>query len=154
MKQVTIDNVKARIAHLETCSQIGGRLSMVREFELACLRQLLESMAQKPFMYGIADPDGNAHMDEMCVCVTPAGVEESVSCLNEHNTDVGDALYQVVPLYRHPVNPVTEVYNIGDATMRHIFTPTGMTNVSDMQAVFDRVETVLAGMEQPAPVVD
>lgn len=46
-----------------------------------------------------------------------------------------------------------DVYNIGDATMRHIFTPTGMTNVSDMQAVFDRVETVLAGMEQPAPVV-
>lgn len=46
-----------------------------------------------------------------------------------------------------------EKYNIGDATMRHIFTPTGMTNVSDMQAVFDRVEAVLVGMEQPAPVV-
>ncbi|HBR4097147.1 TPA: DUF551 domain-containing protein [Klebsiella pneumoniae] len=37
--------------------------------------------------------------------------------------------------------------------MRHIFTPTGMTNVSDMQAVFDRVEAVLVGMVQPAPVV-
>nr|WP_309598470.1 DUF551 domain-containing protein [Klebsiella pneumoniae] len=37
--------------------------------------------------------------------------------------------------------------------MRHIFTPTGMTNVSDMQAVFDRVEAVLVGMEQPVPVV-
>ncbi|EIX9516972.1 DUF551 domain-containing protein [Klebsiella pneumoniae] len=37
--------------------------------------------------------------------------------------------------------------------MRHIFTPTGMTNVSDMQAVFDRVEAVLVGMDQPAPVV-
>lgn len=48
---------------------------------------------------------------------------------------------------------VQDVYNIGDATMRHIFTPTGMTNISDLQAVFDRVETVLAGMEQPAPVV-
>ncbi|HIF0960504.1 TPA: hypothetical protein ACXYR6_005498, partial [Klebsiella pneumoniae] len=30
---------------------------------------------------------------------------------------------------------------------------TGMTNVSDMQAVFDRVEAVLVGMDQPAPVV-
>ncbi|EOT0582642.1 DUF550 domain-containing protein [Klebsiella pneumoniae] len=49
--------------------------------------------------------------------------------------------------------PAPEKYNIGDATMRHIFTPTGMTNVSDMQAVFDRVEAVLVGMEQPAPVV-
>ncbi|HCM5779744.1 TPA: DUF551 domain-containing protein [Klebsiella variicola subsp. variicola] len=28
-----------------------------------------------------------------------------------------------------------------------------MTNVSDMQAVFDRVEAVLVGMDQPAPVV-
>ncbi|HBV5205483.1 TPA: DUF551 domain-containing protein [Enterobacter hormaechei] len=35
--------------------------------------------------------------------------------------------------------------------MRHIFTPTGITDVSDMQAVFDQIETVLAGMWQPAP---
>lgn len=55
-------------------------------------------------------------------------------------------------LYRH-AQPAPEKYNIGDATMRHIFTPTGMTNVSDMQAVFDRVEAVLVGVEQPAPVV-
>ncbi|EOX0566195.1 DUF551 domain-containing protein [Klebsiella pneumoniae] len=58
----------------------------------------------------------------------------------------------VLPLYRH-AQPAPEKYNIGDATMRHIFTPTGMTNVSDMQAVFDRVEAVLVGMEQPVPVV-
>ena len=55
-------------------------------------------------------------------------------------------------LYRH-AQPAPEKYNIGDATMRHIFTPTGMTDVSDMQAVFDRVEASLGGMEQPAPVV-
>ncbi|HGN9393358.1 TPA: DUF551 domain-containing protein [Klebsiella pneumoniae] len=55
-------------------------------------------------------------------------------------------------LYRH-AQPAPEKYNIGDATKRHIFTPTGMTNVSDMQAVFDRVEAVLVGMDQPAPVV-
>ncbi|HGF1182530.1 TPA: hypothetical protein ACF6V9_004317 [Klebsiella pneumoniae] len=58
----------------------------------------------------------------------------------------------VLPLYRH-AQPAPEKYNIGDATMRHIFTPTSMTNVSDMQAVFDRVEAVLVGMDQPAPVV-
>ena len=56
-------------------------------------------------------------------------------------------------LGRTPAQPAPEKYNIGDATMRHIFTPTGMTNVSDMQAVFDRVEAVLVGMDQPAPVV-
>lgn len=58
----------------------------------------------------------------------------------------------VLPLYRH-AQPAPEKYNIGDATMRHIFTPTGMTSISDMQAVFDRVEAVLVGMDQPAPVV-
>ncbi len=52
-----------------------------------------------------------------------------------------------------PAQPAPEKYNIGDATMRHIFTPTGMTDVSNMQAVFDRVEAVLGGMDQPAPVV-
>lgn len=59
---------------------------------------------------------------------------------------------EFMTLYRH-AQPTPEKYNIGDATIRHIFTPTGMTNVSDMQAVFDRVEAVLVGMEQPAPVV-
>lgn len=57
------------------------------------------------------------------------------------------------PLYAAPpAQAVPEVYNIGDATMRHIFTPAGITDVSDMQAVFDQIETVLAGMWQPAPV--
>lgn len=45
--------------------------------------------------------------------------------------------------------PAPDKYNIGEATMLHIFTATGMTDVSDMQAVFDRVEVVLNGMEQP-----
>ncbi|AWX03637.1 hypothetical protein QEA69_004728 [Enterobacter hormaechei] len=53
-------------------------------------------------------------------------------------------------LYTAP--PAPEFYKMGDATMRHIFTPTGITDVSDMQAVFDQIETVLAGMWQPAPV--
>lgn len=71
-------------------------------------------------------------------------------CRTEFVATDGDVA--VLPLYRH-AQPAPEKYNIGDATMRHIFTPTGMTNVSDMQAVFDRVEAVLVGMNQPAPVV-
>lgn len=43
MKEVNVDNVQARIAHLETCAQIGGRLSMGHEFEMACLRKLAAS---------------------------------------------------------------------------------------------------------------
>lgn len=42
MKEVTIDNVKARIAQLETSEQIGGRLPIRHEFEMACLHRMLE----------------------------------------------------------------------------------------------------------------
>lgn len=52
------------------------------------------------------------------------------------------------PLYAAP--PAQVKYNIGDATMRHIFAPTCITDVSDMQAVFDRVEIVLAKSEPVA----
>ncbi|HCY2110837.1 TPA: hypothetical protein O1J55_003969 [Escherichia coli] len=69
---------------------------------------------------------------------------------NGHNEFSGGG--KGIPLYRH-AQPAPQKYNIGDATMRHIFTPTGMTNVSNMQAVFDRVEAVLVGMEQSVPVV-
>ncbi len=79
------------------------------------------------------------------------GGAKNVVCFDSGNA-YADPLREVTPLYRHP-QPAPEKYNIGDATMRHIFTPTGMTNVSDMQAVFDRVEAVLVGMDQPAPVV-
>lgn len=44
----------------------------------------------------------------------------------------------------YTAQPAPEKYNIGEATMCHIFTATGMTDVSDMQAVFDRIEAVLA----------
>lgn len=46
MKQVTIDNVRERIARIEECASRmpgGLRLSMNTEFELACLRQLAAS---------------------------------------------------------------------------------------------------------------
>lgn len=47
MKQVTIENVRERIARIEECASRmpgGLRLSMNTEFELACLRQLLAQM--------------------------------------------------------------------------------------------------------------
>lgn len=40
MKEVTIDSVRERIAHLELQAQIGGRLPIRHEFEMACLRKL------------------------------------------------------------------------------------------------------------------
>ena len=50
MKQVTIDNVRERIARIEECASRmpgGLRLSMNTEFELACLRQLLAKLESR-----------------------------------------------------------------------------------------------------------
>lgn len=56
----------------------------------------------KPFMYGIADPDGAAHFGEFCVSSDAAHVEDEVNQLNEDCTEDGESLYKVVPLYRLP----------------------------------------------------
>lgn len=37
----------------------------------------------------------------------------------------------------------TSIYIIGDLTMAKVFKPAGLTNVNDLQAVFDAVETAL-----------
>ncbi|MDV0591952.1 DUF551 domain-containing protein [Raoultella ornithinolytica] len=55
----------------------------------------------KPFMYGIADPDGNAYIDEFCVSEDLGLVEDTVNELN-YDREEGDELnYSVVALYRH-----------------------------------------------------
>ncbi|MEH8711508.1 hypothetical protein [Klebsiella quasipneumoniae] len=92
------------------------------------------------------DSEPLAYTDERNLGYIDRG-RETAYLWGKQNSEASD-----VALYRH-AQPTPEKYNIGDATMRHIFTPTVMTNVSDMQAVFDRVEAVLVGMEQPAPVV-
>ena len=107
MKQVTIDNVRERIAELEMVHS-HGELSLRGEFELACLRMLADSMDVKPFMYGIADPDGAAHMDECCVSTSMAGIEDYVHMLNEECEEVGPR-FKVVPLYTAPPVQVNSV---------------------------------------------
>lgn len=40
--------------------------------------------------------------------------------------------------------PQSKTYTVGPNTMKHVFEASGLTNVSDLQAVLDRVETALA----------
>lgn len=107
MKEVTIDTVRERIAELEMVHG-HGELSLRGEFELACLRMLVASMDVRPFMYGIADPDGAAHMDECCVSTSMAGIEDYVHMLNEE-CEEGGPLFTVVALYTAPPAQVTSV---------------------------------------------
>ncbi|MEQ9860607.1 hypothetical protein OI450_14315 [Pectobacterium cacticida] len=73
--------------------------------ELISLRtQLAELRGQDVFMYGIADPDGNAYFDECCV--GDAGLMgDEVARLNDDLED-GDPLYSVVELFCRPVPSV------------------------------------------------
>lgn len=181
MKKVTIESVKARIAHLETCAQIGGRLSMGHEFEMACLRMLLASLEQKPGLWEIDNPGEGTYYSphgprdfetvaQLWYAAPPpvqAGVDDDVRnviTLLENNewaehcteTELGQSLEsEITRLYNwRSSQPAPVKYNIGEATMLHIFTATGMTDVSDMQAVFDRVESVLVKMERKPKVIE
>lgn len=99
---------------------------------LACVPEVDSEPVGKPFMYGIADPDGNAYIDEFCVSEDLGLVEDAVNELN-YDREEGDELnYSVVALYRHaqpaPVVPPMQHWeelcreypdmSIGDAIIR------------------------------------
>lgn len=139
MKEVTIDNVRERIARIEECANRmpgGLRLSMNTEFELACLRQLLAAMDSEPVAY--------IPRSQLNLLKNRAIVEADLSKVQR---------FDEIPLYRH-AQPAPQKYNIGEATMLHIFTATGMTDVSDMQAVFDQVEKALVKLERKPKVIE
>ncbi|MGN5571422.1 hypothetical protein [Enterobacter sp. Lyrl_3] len=92
-------------------------------------------------MFGL----GMVAMDALLASLEPVSVFKI-----DHESSLIKHVKKVVSETNAP--PAPEIYHVGDATMRHIFTPTGITDVSDMQPVFDQIETVLAGMWQPAPV--
>lgn len=74
--------------------------------EVANLRKITDKLQawveQKPFMYGIVNPDGDAYIDEFCVANDPGVLEDEVNALNE-NLEDGVPPFQIVTLYRHSV---------------------------------------------------
>ncbi|HAS1116618.1 TPA: hypothetical protein I3798_005078, partial [Enterobacter cloacae] len=86
-------------------------------------------------MFGL----GMVAMDALLASLEPVSVFKI-----DHESSLIKHVKKVVSETNAP--PAPEIYHVGDATMRHIFTPTGITDVSDMQPVFDQIETVLAGM--------
>ncbi|UFT95022.1 hypothetical protein [Pectobacterium carotovorum] len=63
--------------------------------------KLADLYAQKPFMHGIGDPDGNAYFDECCVG-NMGLMDAQVTNLND-DLEEGEPRYSVVALYREPV---------------------------------------------------
>ncbi|MGG1954320.1 hypothetical protein [Enterobacter cloacae] len=125
------------------------------------LRTIAELEEERDSMLGVVNEDAAMALAAMKLALASLEAEAVADVVawsspNEERTcDVHLRRHDIKPgpLYAAPpAQAVPEVYNIGDATMRHIFTPAGITDVSDMQAVFDQIETVLAGIWQPAPV--
>lgn len=42
-----------------------------------------------------------------------------------------------------------EIFTAGSLTMKHVFEPSGLTNLSDMQAVLNAIETALEALTNP-----
>lgn len=106
----------------------GAPVTRQEEQELA--RMALAAMdsepAGKPFMYGIADPDGNAYIDDFCVSEDLGLVEDAVTELNYDREEGDELCYSAIPLYRH-AQPVPEEIPIETATIIAYGLPT--TNI-------------------------
>lgn len=88
-----------RIAELFECVDMCDDMSIDENADMAsALRELQQRrLADKNcFMYGIVNPDGQAHMDEFCVSCDIGLLETEVAALNSSEGTDG---YRVVALY-------------------------------------------------------
>lgn len=128
---------------------------LTKEWLLTTIAELEEERDATP---GAVNEDAAMALAAMKIALASLEAESVADVVawsspNEERTcDIRMRRHDIKPGSLYTAPPAPEFYKIGDATMRHIFTPTGITDVSDMQAVFDQIETVLAGMWQPAPV--
>lgn len=129
--------------------------TLTKEWLLTTIAELEEERDATP---GAVNEDASMALAAMKLALASLEAEAVADVVawsspNEERTcDIRMRRHDIKPGSLYTAPPAPEFYKIGDATMRHIFTPTGITDVSDMQAVFDQIETVLAGMWQPAPV--
>lgn len=132
-------------------------ITLTKEWLLKTIAELEEERDATP---GTVNEDAAMALAAMKIALASLEAEAVADVVawsspNEERTcDIRMRRHDIKPGSLYTAPPAPEFYKIGDATMRHIFTPAGITDVSDMQAVFDQIETVLAGMWQPAPVVD
>lgn len=104
-KEQLIEAVKSRMEInrylLENSPRNSGVLLEVA-LNLKADEIALAALTAKPFMYGIEDCDGKAHMDEFCVSTDAGSIESTVNDLNEMQCEEGGD-FNVVALYRLPM---------------------------------------------------
>ncbi|WP_370611775.1 hypothetical protein [Klebsiella aerogenes] len=113
MMKVTKEWLELTIAEYEAiCIDLPFDLNEEARNMLVVLKIALSQIGGEPFMYGIADPNGKAYIDEDCVSDDPVMVEITVDALNEV---FGDKFYRMVPLYlgpNVPADPSEEKNNV------------------------------------------
>ena len=107
--QMPILTEEQRAAEIEQTKELRNHLNFWghasgfdAEFLMRVTDAYLAMLTAKPFMYGIMDADGGAHMDECCVSTSLAGVSDSIDVLNEELTEEGDPQYKPVALFTTP----------------------------------------------------
>lgn len=127
-KKTLIADCEMEIAHFKkVMAEWDLHPTSQAEYESHLIRQeiALAALTAKPFMYGIMDADGAAHMDECCVSTSLAGVSDSVDVLNEELTEEGDPQYKPVALFTAPI--VVTPLEINKDVIREIFMRNGFT---------------------------
>jgi len=102
-KEQLVEYVKGCIEHAERFPGVE-----IADKEKAIFEIALAALTAKPFMYGIADPDGDPHFDENCVSREATALDSEVDFLNEEMgggdgpRGVVSDEYHIVALYQMP----------------------------------------------------
>lgn len=105
-KEQLIEQAQKNVAILRGAVERIPGASDAAVIHLRLAEIALAVLTAKPFMYGIADPDGDAHFDEHCVGSSPSIIEDEVAILNEQSAasdgprGVISDEYRVVALYQ------------------------------------------------------
>lgn len=99
-----IAHIMDKAARIKPDRQIDSDHRKEALMNLRILEIALSTLKAKPFMYGIADPDGGPHFAEFCVSGNLQHIEKEVETLNAiDEIDVNcEPHYRVAPLYRLP----------------------------------------------------
>lgn len=107
-KEQLIEQAQKNVAVLRGAVERIRGASDAAVIHLRLAEITLAVLTAKPFMYGIADPDGVAHFDEECVGSDAGILQDEVDCLNDEACGgdgprgVESDEYRVVALYRLP----------------------------------------------------
>lgn len=102
-KEQLITRARESIADLNLIAiSVTGHEAVTVALQIQVEEIALAVLTGKPFMHGIADPDGMAYFDEHCVAETPVTLADEVVFLNEGCESPGE-VYDIVPLYRLPM---------------------------------------------------